>query len=444
MSSPAKQFDRRRGTILIVTMWIIMVLASLVLVLAQAMQVELVASANDCSRLQAEAIEAGAIQYVLANVDSLQGQMPDPTVMACQTVHVGDGAFWIICPNYDDDTTMGYGLTDEAGKVNLNTASLAVLEMLPDITEDMANSIIDWRSATGGAMNDYYMTQPDPYQCKKAPFETVEELLLVYQASTDILFGSDTNRSGVQDASEVGTIGPFDRGLFPFVTVYSAEPNTTTDGKARVNVNTAGANLPLATLLAQRLGASRAMAIMQIVRRTPSFKNLFDFSYKAGLTNAEFAKLADRLKSTTATSLRGMINVATAPSLVLQCLPTLESSDADALIALRENASTDLTNVAWVTQALTRAKAVAIGGLITSRTYQFSADIVSVSKDGRAFRRCRIVVDARKSPPTVVYRKDMTGYGWPLDPGIISGLRAGKSLDVVAPVTTTVSGGVGH
>ena len=55
---------------------------------------------------------------------------------------------------------------------------------------------------------------------------------------------------------------------------------------------------------------------------------------------------------------------------------------------------------------------------------QYSADIISASGSGRAYKRYRAVVDARYSPPRVVYWKDLTHLGWPLAPEILSGLRA--------------------
>ena len=58
-----------------------------------------------------------------------------------------------------------------------------------------------------------------------------------------------------------------------------------------------------------------------------------------------------------------------------------------------------------------------------------SADLVAISGDGRAFRRCRVVVDASASPPKVLYRQDLTHLGWPLEPEIMAGLRSGTSLD---------------
>ncbi|MFH1731059.1 MAG: hypothetical protein ABIF82_05325 [Planctomycetota bacterium] len=56
--------------------------------------------------------------------------------------------------------------------------------------------------------------------------------------------------------------------------------------------------------------------------------------------------------------------------------------------------------------------------------------------DGRAFRRCRVVLDAQSSPPRVLYRQDLTQLGWPLAPEILSRLRAGASINDVATVQT--------
>ena len=65
-----------------------------------------------------------------------------------------------------------------------------------------------------------------------------------------------------------------------------------------------------------------------------------------------------------------------------------------------------------------------------SCAYSRRADIVAVSSDGRAFKRVRIVIDASQynplasssgstTPPSVIiYRKDLTAYGWPFAPMI--------------------------
>ena len=91
-------------------------------------------------------------------------------------------------------------------------------------------------------------------------------------------------------------------------------------------------------------------------------------------------------------------------------------------------------------------KAPKILDLVTTLSYQYSADVVAVSPNGRAFKRVRIVVDAQQSPAKIVYRRDLTNLGWPLDPAIRDDLRNGRYQP---PVVTTgvpqgsTSGGLG-
>lgn len=442
---------RQKGTILIVTLWIILALVALVLLLANAMRVEALDSAREASALKADAIEQGAIQYVLAHVDSLQGKAPIETDTPSEAVRLGNGAFWLLKPNYDDDHNWNFGVIDEASKANLNNAPLTLLQMLPDMADELAASIVDWRDGDSdvtpnGAESDYYILLRDPYQCKNAPFETADELFLVKGATRQVLYGEDINRNGVLDPNEDDADasdppdnrdGQLDYGLLPFVTVYSAEPNTDANGQARININSTTAGRELTDALRQALSAGRAVEIAAAAareRRTP-FLNIFDFQVRTGMTAAEFALVADRLTTSTQTTLRGLINVNTAPKQVLLALPGLDDTDAAALLAGRTQSGTDTTNVGWVASALKPEKAVAIGNLITARSYRFSADIVSLAEDGRAFRRCRVVIDAQASPPKVIYRQDLTQLGWPLDPQILAYVRSGGSLDNLSPLT---------
>ena len=80
-------------------------------------------------------------------------------------------------------------------------------------------------------------------------------------------------------------------------------------------------------------------------------------------------------------------------------------------------ASRDTTNPAdlsWLVAALPQDKLVGIGGSVTGLSKVFSADIVAVSQDGRAFKRVRIVIDGTNTPAKIIYRRDLTSAGWPL------------------------------
>ena len=48
-----------------------------------------------------------------------------------KAMEVGKGYFWVLLSNLGDDREFAYGLTDEAGKINLNSASEEMLLNLP-------------------------------------------------------------------------------------------------------------------------------------------------------------------------------------------------------------------------------------------------------------------------------------------------------------------------
>jgi DNA uptake protein ComE-like DNA-binding protein len=440
----------------------------MVLALAQSMRVEGACSANYAAVQRAFGVEQGAIQYVLACVDGLSGAVPTDSNAPCNGVIVGNGMFWIIRPNFDNDLQVAYGIVDEASKVSINAADQDMLMMLPRMMREDAAAIIDWRDSDqnvtlGGAESEFYMTMPDPYQCKNAPFETVEELLLVRGMLPELLYGEDTNRNGRLDDNENdadqsdppdNTDGKLDRGLYDLVTVYSSEGSaagaSSSSGTQPVDVNSASSDT-LRKSFGTSLTGSRLEEVVGQTRRLRPFKNVLDFYFRVKLTYDEFKGIAGKITANASSSSggkggskggssssvkRGLININTTPRDVLLCMPGIGDPEADAMIQRRASRTAD-EGIAWVVQALQQDKAVLIGSLITSKSYQFSADIVSVSGDGRAFRRCRIVVDARQSPPRVVYRRDLTSLGWPLDPMILDALRAGYPMESMIDETTT-------
>ncbi len=437
--------NQESGTVLIVTMWIVLVLAGLVLVFSRSMRVEAIASANYIASLQAEAVARGGAQFILAQVRNSEGPLALEGEDLYEAVEVGEGLFWILRPSFDDDRTYSFGIQDEASKINLNSAPMEMLLKLPGMTAELAAAIIDWRDADsevspGGAEGEYYLLLPDPYYCKDAPFETVEEVLLVKGASLDLLYGEDTNRNGVLDSNENDADeseppdnkdGKLDRGFLDYVTVYSMEPNVSATGEQRINVNDVRGRA-LTDLLREVIKDDRFFQVMDRVRGGRPFGNIMDFYFRTGLEIAEFKQIADRLTTTQDQNVMGLINVNTASRAVLLCLPELDESDVDALIAKRASQETDLSSIAWVAEALPQEKAVAIGRYITTRSFQYSADIVSVSGDGRAYKRNKTVLDTRNDAARFLYWKDLTHLGWPLEPEIISTLRSGLSFDKAA------------
>src|SRR5207244_3326493 len=241
---------------------------------AHSMSFELRASDNRVAGISAEqAIEGAAryVNYVLANqiANGSNGMFPDPVGYLTEAVPVGEAHFWLIGRDTNVTTSgtglLTFGLVDEASRINLNSASsnllAGLLLSLPRANPDLASAILDWRDTNStGAFQTYYATRSQPYQCKNAPFETVDELRLLYGADMDTLVGEDLNRNGILDVNENdenhnSTLEP---GVLDYVTVYSREPNTYSNGTARVSLRLVSSTGPLPTLLQNTLGSARA------------------------------------------------------------------------------------------------------------------------------------------------------------------------------------------
>jgi type II secretory pathway component PulK len=180
----------RRGTVLIVAMIVSFALAATVLVLCRTMRVEAAASANAASAAQASAIAHGAEQYVLGLITEEGEGVRDLGEENFAAVRVGDGLFWIVRPDYDDDQLPLFGLVEESAKLNVGRESTNLynkLIRLPGMNDVAAASILDWVDADteverDGAEMDFYLSHPskcEPYYPKDGPMETVEELLMI-------------------------------------------------------------------------------------------------------------------------------------------------------------------------------------------------------------------------------------------------------------------------
>src|SRR5665213_2813151 len=192
-----------KGSVLIIVLWIAIGLVSIALYFANSMNYELHAADNRVNGLAAEQAIEGVARYVAYALQNFAtyGAMPDNTQFQCAAVPIGDAKFWLIGrdPSGGNATEPYFGLVDEGSKLNLNTADTNTLSYLPNMTMDFADAIVDWRGTNGTLSLDYSSLGYSP---KYAPFETVDELRLVYGATGDLLAGEDRNRNGVLDRSE--------------------------------------------------------------------------------------------------------------------------------------------------------------------------------------------------------------------------------------------------
>ncbi|HWD94597.1 MAG TPA: hypothetical protein VG938_19870 [Verrucomicrobiae bacterium] len=438
-----------RGSVLIIVLWIALGLVTLTLYFANSSSFEMQAADNRTSGLEAEQAIDGAARYVtfvLANY-ATNGTMPDQTYYQTAAVAVGDSHFWLIgrdtnSPPLNPDQVV-FGLTDENSKLNLNTATLGMISSLPNIDPDFAANIISWRTndtSSGGVGPEEYAMLSPPYTPKQQPFETTDELRLVYGADMDTLVGEDANRNGALDPSEVdeNRNSQADPGILECVTVYSREPNTNPDGTALINVRTLSATVTnqLAALFSTNFTSDVAATILRQLRSASGNNNSpLQFYLKSHMTSDQFAQVASQLTTVDSTNafISGRININTANPAVLYCIPGISNYVAQ-IVSYRQSNPDKLGSVAWVIDALgltgndATQLANQIGNRITTKSYQFMADVAAVGPFGRGYRRVRFIFDTAEGTPRIIYRRDLTHLGWALGKNIRQAVLA-KNTD---------------
>ena len=437
----------QRGSVLIIVLWIAFGLVSMALYFAHTMSFELRAADNRVASLEADQAINAAVCYVsnILATTEYPGTLPDPTLFRTEAVAVGDAAFWLIGRS---DFLMRpeepwFQLVDEGAKLNVNVATAEMLEWLPGMTPEMAAAIVDWRDSDsevseGGVEDESYQRLNPPYRCKNAAFDSVDELRLVYGMDLGLLFGEDANLNGVLDPNENDADqsfpldnrdGRLDAGLLEYLTVYSKQPTTRTNGSPRIDIT--GTNQQeLASLLMEKFDTEKANQILSSAglggggggggrggggAGASQLRSVLEFYIRSGMTAAEFAEIESDL--TAGTNAVGLVNVNTAPEAVLACIPGIGIDNAPTLVAQRQRNGTGLTalpSLAWVADVLDQTNAVQAGPYLTGQSYQFTADVAAVGHYGRGFRRARFVFDTSEGTPRALYRQDLTHLGWAL------------------------------
>ena len=278
----SRRSDADRGAALITVLWISLGLTTLALYFGQAMVLEYRLAANTTASLETSHTIDGAQRYVKHVLAALEepGLTPDIEDYEAEEAPVGDGRFWLVGRPETEGLateTPTWGLAHEAAKSNLNTATREMLVALPDMTEQLAAAIIDWRDSDtelspDGAESATYLAREPAYICKDGMFETIAELRLLSGADEDILYGEDTNHNGILDpweddgdasSPDDNADGRLDAGVVEYLTIYSREPNQRPEGGQRIDTTDDEGLAELAELLREEFGDERAQSIEQ-------------------------------------------------------------------------------------------------------------------------------------------------------------------------------------
>jgi general secretion pathway protein K len=194
------------GIILITVLWVLVILSLLSLSLAHQAKIEVKLASHYRKEAQLRQLAKAAVR---AAVTELASDTNDYDAMnetwRKGPSQLGDCLYDIIGKYPQQGIGIEYAIVDGESKLNINEVSNWILLELPEVDEEIADSIIDWRDEndyplTYGAEDAYYQSLENPYPCKNAPFDLADELLLVRGITDEIFYGGgEENAPALKD-----------------------------------------------------------------------------------------------------------------------------------------------------------------------------------------------------------------------------------------------------
>ena len=211
-------FGNSSGVALIIVLWVVTILSVIALEFCFAMRTEVNITKNFKEEVQLYAVAEGGVHRAIAELvlkhDQRIQQMRKGWIGEELPLEkkewVTDGRLYSI-PS--DQGVNEIRIMGEAGKVNINTVSektlrkiLTQLGLEGETRDTVADSILDWRTPgdahrINGAKDDYYQSLKEPYNCKNANLDSIEELLLVRGVTPELFYGRKSIKKGEEGPS---------------------------------------------------------------------------------------------------------------------------------------------------------------------------------------------------------------------------------------------------
>jgi len=286
-----------------------------------------------------------------------------------------------------------WGLEDESGRLNANVCSAEMLAKLPGMTPAAAEAFVSAReSARAAAPGEALLSAPGgltgPYATPAQLAEALEEAFagtggpapMAGQAASEMGLspaGSWAAQAGVSAAvAEV----------FSYLTIYSRQRNVDDQARPRTNINTAAkegiseavgghfTDEQIEAIVASR--AERPFgSVGELLTRTMEIHKPDGAKVIVRIGREQLKPVVDRLTTTDAEILLGLVNVNTACEQVLRCLPGLSEADASGIAARRAALEGQdgqaLANPGWLLDVLSDEAFARVCPFVTTRSQQF-------------------------------------------------------------------------
>lgn len=303
--------------------------------------------------------------------------------------------------SFTEDGKEVLGPADAHARLNVNRMTREGLLLFPYMTEDVADSILDWiddddDSNPLGAEVGYYQSLPYPYEPRNAPMRTVQELELVAGTYDAYVRAEDADLNGRLDLNECDgdeswppddADEKLDGGWSGLLTALSTDDVLTPAGQERLDLMTASA-ADVEKLLG--VATEQARTIADYAQQAPG-ASLRDFirgnlaglvraigqqpgtTYSASpLTNQQLTTLLDECTIGAAEPgpQPGKLNINTCTAEMLQYLPGLDPAIADSIVVARSRRPEGFASIINLIDdgVMSRAQVSRIYDLLTVRS----------------------------------------------------------------------------
>ncbi|MCA3005557.1 MAG: general secretion pathway protein GspK [Phycisphaerales bacterium] len=372
------------------------------------------AGRESLARVRATWAARAGIENVLARLQA-EAQQTEPmgsvallgAIAADASGTLGErSATWRL--EYTENGQTRPGIIDTHSRININLMSRNDLLLLPDMTEEIADAILDYIDAdeearTSGAEVETYGTLQYPYAPRNGPLRSIAELELVKGVTRDMVRGLDFNLDGVVSPAEraagaggaggtvaraaagatsAGGTGGGDAGLSAMateggwsslLTASSIDGGTLPGGEPRVDLANAspsevesllGVNSAQAETITQSIASGGTIA--QLI--SPGLQSIANSLQQAAraqgggggrgqarggpqravpnLSREQIAAVVDRATAQDPAALfPGKVNINTASEDVLKCISAITPEIREGIIQLRDSQGGDVRSV---------------------------------------------------------------------------------------------------
>lgn len=393
----------RNGVVLIIVLWLLIIVAALSFSLAstvQSLQVDTSLAIKEAALEAAIESQVDNVTTLLAADNNEYDHLSEPHYQRSSPRwrRQFDSARAMVITLRPEDNAAPHasvrlilGISDLASRINLRTTSADIIAQLPGMDPAIASEMVRLRSRLQG--------QSHPWQF----------IYDWYQAWRQ--WGGDSADR------------PPENEVLACVTLLSAGPEMDSKGLPRVNINRASLQR-LHERLGSTLSGEQITALYQSRTREP-FSSIADplirpltlvddqGSRIVYIEPATYRRIVDRISVTDKSVVAGRINVNTAPGAILSLLDGIEPATLARIISRRVGIGSGARDIGWLLDDLRPDEFAKLADQVTTRSYQFTADVIASTNDGAICRATRCVWQRKDGNVSLLRYQPLSGVQWP-------------------------------